>query len=231
MPEVDLSDALADAVGDAAADDAAPAPFDDIFDNPPAAPEPAAQANRNLFVGNINWAMSDDDLAGLFGEHGPLLKAIHVEDKFEPGRKRGFGFVEFERAEDAAAAHAALNGADVDGRTLRVDWSEPRVPGVERPRREFAPRAPREPALDNGRRLYVGNLDYRTQDETLAELFAEFGTVESAQHLADRENPDWKRGFGFVTLSTEVEANAAADAMNGAEVDGRVIKVNIAKPR
>ena len=140
-------------------------------------------------------------------------------------------FVEFERAEDAAAAHAALNGADVDGRTLRVDWSEPRVPGVERPRREFAPRAPREPALDNGRRLYVGNLDYRTQDETLAELFAEFGTVESAQHLADRENPDWKRGFGFVTLSTEAEANAAADAMNGAEVDGRVIKVNIAKPR
>ena len=86
-------------------------------------------------------------------------------------------------------------------------------------------------ALDNGRRLYVGNLDYRTQDETLAELFAEFGTVESAQHLADRENPDWKRGFGFVTLSTEAEANAAADAMNGAEVDGRVIKVNIAKPR
>ena len=229
MPEVDLSDALADAVGDAAADDAAPAPFDDIFDNPPAAPAPTA--NRNLFVGNINWAMSDDDLAGLFGEHGPLLKAIHVEDKFEPGRKRGFGFVEFERAEDAAAAHAALNGAEVDGRTLRVDWSEPRVPGVERPRREFAPRAPREPALDNGRRLYVGNLDYRTQDETLAELFAEFGTVESAQHLADRENPDWKRGFGFVTLSTEAEANAAADAMNGAEVDGRVIKVNIAKPR
>ena len=85
-----MSDALADAVDDAAADNA-PAPFDDIFDNPPAAPAPTA--NRNLFVGNINWAMSDDDLAGLFGEHGPLLKAIHVEDKFEPGRKRGFGRV------------------------------------------------------------------------------------------------------------------------------------------
>jgi RNA recognition motif-containing protein len=81
-----------------------------------------------------------------------------------------------------------------------------------------------------GRKLYVGNLTYAVTDSTLEQMFAPHGTVESAQVIMDRDTARSK-GFGFVEMKTDQEAQAAIAAMNGKDVDGRSLTVNEAKPR
>src|SRR5262245_24002156 len=81
-----------------------------------------------------------------------------------------------------------------------------------------------------GRKLYVGNLTYGVTDSALEQMFAPHGTVESAQVIMDRDTGRSK-GFGFVEMKTDQEAQAAIAAMNGKEVDGRSLTVNEAKPR
>ncbi|MCH9815439.1 MAG: RNA-binding protein, partial [Actinomycetia bacterium] len=79
-------------------------------------------------------------------------------------------------------------------------------------------------------KLYVGNLAYSIDDDTLANAFAEFGTVASAVVLSDRETGR-SRGFGFVEMSSDAEAAAAIDGLNDQELDGRPLVVNEARPR
>ena len=81
-----------------------------------------------------------------------------------------------------------------------------------------------------GRKLYVGNLGYGVTDSDLAKMFEAHGAVESAQVIMDRDTGRSK-GFGFVEMKTDQEAQAAIAALNGKDVDGRALKVNEAKPR
>ncbi|MDX8403361.1 MAG: RNA-binding protein [Mariprofundaceae bacterium] len=78
--------------------------------------------------------------------------------------------------------------------------------------------------------IYVGNLSFNTDDHGLSEVFAEFGEVASAKVVMDRET-DRSRGFGFIEMDSSDEANAAIKALDGAELDGRNLRVNEAKPR
>ncbi len=80
-----------------------------------------------------------------------------------------------------------------------------------------------------GNKLYVGNLSYSTNDNALSEMFSSFGTVQSAKVITDRDTGRSK-GFVFVEMSSDSEASAAIDKLNGQEVDGRAITVNEAKP-
>ena len=82
------------------------------------------------------------------------------------------------------------------------------------------------------KKLYVGNLSYNTTEDGLRNLFAGFGTVASAKIIVDRETGNSK-GFGFIEMETDDEANAAIAGTNGTELDGRQIRVNEAmdKPR
>ena len=79
-------------------------------------------------------------------------------------------------------------------------------------------------------KLYVGNLSFNTPAQDLETTFGEFGTVQSANLIEDRETGR-SRGFGFVEMSSTEEANAAIASLDGKEVDGRNLKVNEAKPR
>src|SRR5437016_6223348 len=81
-----------------------------------------------------------------------------------------------------------------------------------------------------GRKLYVGNLTYGVTDSALEQMFAAHGTVQSAQVIMDRDTGRSK-GFGFVEMGSDQEAQAAIAAMNGKEVDGRAPTVNEAKPK
>ena len=81
-----------------------------------------------------------------------------------------------------------------------------------------------------GKKLYVGNLSYGVDSSALEQLFAAHGTVESAEIIADRETGRSK-GFGFVQMSTDGEAEAAIAALNGQEHNGRALTVNEARPR
>jgi RNA recognition motif-containing protein len=81
-----------------------------------------------------------------------------------------------------------------------------------------------------GSKLYVGNLSYNATGSDLEQLFAAHGTVQSAEVIADRDTGRSK-GFGFVQMGSDAEAQAAIAALNGQEHDGRALTVNEAKPR
>ena len=81
-----------------------------------------------------------------------------------------------------------------------------------------------------GKKLYVGNLNYSVTDSELEQLFAPHGTVESAQVIMDRDTGRSK-GFGFVEMGSDQEAQAAIAALNGKEIDGRALTVNEARPK
>lgn len=80
------------------------------------------------------------------------------------------------------------------------------------------------------KKLYVGNLAYKATEEELAELFSQAGTVVSTTIVTDRQTGQ-KRGFGFVEMSTQAEAEAAIKALNGFSFQGRQLNVSIAQPK
>ena len=79
-------------------------------------------------------------------------------------------------------------------------------------------------------KLFVGNLSFNTTENDLNDAFAAFGTVTEANLMMDRMT-NRPRGFGFVTMSSAEEAQKAIDGLNGKELDGRALTVNVAKPR
>ncbi len=78
--------------------------------------------------------------------------------------------------------------------------------------------------------IYVGNLSYKVSDQELMEVFEEFGDVVSAKVIKDRESGRSK-GFGFVEMANESEAQEAINELDGAEINGRAVKVNKARPK
>jgi len=81
-----------------------------------------------------------------------------------------------------------------------------------------------------GRKLYVGNLPYSVTESALSDKFAACGTVESAKLIIDRETGRSK-GFGFIEMASDSEAQAAIEKVNGTDYDGRPMKVNEARPQ
>ena len=82
----------------------------------------------NIYVGNLSWTMTDDDLSNLFTQYGSVTSAKILKDKMN-GRSKGFGFVEMEDDEAAKTAIASLNESEVQGRKLIVNESQPRQEG------------------------------------------------------------------------------------------------------
>jgi RNA recognition motif-containing protein len=82
----------------------------------------------NIYVGNLSWTMTDEDLNSMFTQFGTVTSAKILKDKMN-GRSKGFGFVEMPEAEEAQAAIAGLNETDVQGRKIIVNESQPRPEG------------------------------------------------------------------------------------------------------
>src|SRR5438309_859107 len=87
-----------------------------------------------------------------------------------------------------------------------------------------------EPAIIMGKKLYVGNLGYDVNGPDLEQLFSKFGSVQSSQVIQDRDTGRSK-GFAFVEMSSDAEAQAAIQGLNGHDHDGRPLTVNEARPR
>lgn len=78
---------------------------------------------KKLFVGSLSWGVSWQELKEAFGQHGEVVYAKVISDR-ETGRSKGFGFVEFATIEDAAKAKEAMDGAEIDGRAIKVDFAQ-----------------------------------------------------------------------------------------------------------
>jgi cold-inducible RNA-binding protein len=79
--------------------------------------------SKKLFVGSLSWDTNDDGLRSAFSPHGEISEATVISDR-DTGRSRGFGFVTFDDDESADKAVAALNGTELDGRTIKVDVAQ-----------------------------------------------------------------------------------------------------------
>jgi RNA recognition motif-containing protein len=144
---------------------------------------------------------------------------VRVNMERETGRSRGFAHVDVR--DSSKAAFKALRGASLGGRQLRVDLSDERRPqGGERKSNPSGG----YPGQSDEREIFVGNLDFGTTSESLADALSAFGSVEHASVKKDRETGR-SRGFGFVTMGSPQEARKVARA-ESVEVDGRQVRIN-----
>jgi nucleolin len=194
---------------------------------------------NKLYIGNLSWETTDETLSAKFANYDVKDCAV-VIDRMN-GRSRGFAFVTVGNAEAMNNAIQALDGADIDGREIRVSQAQAREARSERePRERREPRGDRpmggrggreggrgRPMDNDNRRVYFGNLSWGMDHLDLQDLCAEFGTVDDSRLITDRETGR-SRGFGFVTMSSEDEAQMVVNQLNGQDVDGRVLRVNIA---
>ncbi|KAG6771885.1 hypothetical protein NC652_016545 [Populus alba x Populus x berolinensis] len=200
--------------------------------------EPSFSPDLQLFVGNLPFNVNSAQLADLFKSAGNV-EMVEVKYDKVTGRSRGFGFVTMSTIEEVEAASQQFNGFELDGRPLRVNSGPPppRETSFSRsPQRETSfsrgPGARGGETFESSNRVYVGNLSWNVDDSALESLFREKGKVMDAKVIYDRDSGRSK-GFGFVSYSSAEEVEDAVDSLNGAELDGRAIRVSVAeaKPR
>ncbi|CAE6076113.1 unnamed protein product [Arabidopsis arenosa] len=199
-----------------------------------------------LFVGNLSFNVDRAQLTQLFESVGNVEMVEVIYDKVT-GRSRGFGFVTMSTAAEVEAAVQQFNGHEFEGRPLRVNAGPPPPK-----REESVSRGPRSGGYGSergggyggsqrssygsgsgsgsGNRLYVGNLSWGVDDMALESLFNEQGKVVEARVIYERDSGRSK-GFGFVTLSSSQEVQKAIKSLNGADLDGRQIRVSKAEAR
>jgi RNA recognition motif-containing protein len=181
---------------------------------------------HRVFVGNLDAESSTEELSGLF----PSSTGAFIVNN--AGRKV-FGFVAFANVEAAAAAAEAMDGFQLRDQVLKTEIARTRAPrnpkpegvGESRRRRKRGGRAreteDKEPWTTSIHRVFVGHLQASTTKEDLLDAFA--GATES---LVLR-----RKGCGFVAFASADEAGAAAQNMNGAELFGRELRVELARPK
>lgn len=189
------------------------------------------EATANLFVGNLSWNIDEEWLTREFEEFGELQGVRIITDR-DSGRSKGFGYVEFTTAENGAKALEARNGYELDGRGLRVDFSAPRDNNAQTPQQKQNDRAAKFGDVKNppAPTLFVGNISFEADESTLTEYFQEHGSINSIRLPTDRETGAPK-GFGYVEMGSVEEAQAAFEALQGADVAGRPIRLDYAAPR
>lgn len=197
-----------------------------VDDAPAATPPPASQGSK-LYVGNLPWTCDSAQLAEICQDVG-VVEAVEVIYDQETGRSRGFAFVTMASNADAQAVINALDGTDLGGRALRVNYPQSNrdKPRFERSERR-APAAGGYRRPDDPNKLFVGNLAWGCDEGTLHQLFSDFGKVVEAKIVYDKDSGR-SRGFGFVTFENASEVNTAMENLDGADFEGRQLRVNLA---
>jgi len=179
---------------------------------------PRRRAGLKIYVGNLPFDTTKEELSNMFGKYGAVSDVFIPEDRATQ-RPRGFAFVTMPD-EEAKAAMEDLNGTEFGGRELRVNESKPRGEGGNT--------GPREPRPDVFK-LYVGNISFATEEQELRDVFAEYGEITDLYAPLDQETGR-PRGFAFVTMAQE-SAEQAMNEVDGMELDGRILKVNQAQAK
>ncbi|XP_021892421.1 33 kDa ribonucleoprotein, chloroplastic-like [Carica papaya] len=181
-----------------------------------------------LYVGNLPYAMTSSQVAEYFGEAGDVVSVEIVYDRVTD-RSRGFAFVTMGSNEEAKEAIRMFDGSQMGGRTVRVNF--PEVPrGGEREVMGPKIRSGYKGFVDSPYKIYAGNLGWGLTSQGLRDAFADQPGLMSAKVIYDR-NSGRSRGFGFVSFESEEDLQAALNAMNGVEVEGRPLKLNVAAER
>ena len=183
------------------------------------APKAASGADeiKELCITNLSWAVDDDMLYNAFAEYGTVEKArVLVRN----GRSEGVGFVEFSTKAEAQGALDNLNEQELDGRMMRIRFSYPKNPNGNQ-------REP-NPDAEGSNTIFIGNVSYNTQKDTLWEFFKYYGEINDLRLAMDQDgNP---RGFAHCEFATPESAKASLEA-NGEFVDGRGLRIDLSAPK
>jgi polyadenylate-binding protein len=182
----------------------------------------------NVFVKNLDEAVDEEGLTKMFAEFGPVASCIIMKD--EAGVSKGFGFVNMEEPEHAAAAVDALNNKDINGKELFVGRAQKKAEREAMLRQKFEDLRRDRIEKYAGLNLYVKNLSDKVDDEILRSEFSQWGTITSAKVMKDPASGK-SRGFGFVCYSTPEEATRSVTEMNGRMIKGKPIYVALAQRR
>ncbi|KAG6437201.1 hypothetical protein SASPL_102112 [Salvia splendens] len=186
-----------------------------------------ADAGR-LYVGNLPFPMTSAQLTEIFAEAGRVVSAEIVYDRVTD-RSRGFAFVTMGSVEEAKEAIRLFDGAQIGGRTSKVNF--PEVPrGGEREVMSPKIRSSYQGYVDSPFKIYAGNLSWSLTSQALRDAFSHQPGYLSAKIIYDRDSGR-SRGFGFITFSSAEELESALSAMNGVELEGRPLRLNLAEQR
>ncbi|XVE49224.1 hypothetical protein DITRI_Ditri01bG0065300 [Diplodiscus trichospermus] len=180
---------------------------------------------NNVYVKNLSDSTSDEDLKNIFGEFGPITSAVVMREP--DGKSKGFGFINFENADDAARAVESLNGKKIDDKEWYVGKAQKKSEREVELRFRFEQSMKEAADKFQGANLYVKNLDDSISDEKLKELFSQYGTITSCKVMRDPNGIS--KGSGFVAFSTPEEASRALAEMNGKMVVGKPLYVALAQ--
>ncbi|KAL7164858.1 hypothetical protein ACSBR2_040700 [Camellia fascicularis] len=185
-------------------------------------PDPQTQQQQNqnqrrkLFVLNLPWSFSVDDIKNFFAECGTVSDVEIIKHK--DGKNRGFAFVTMGSGEEAQAVIDKFDSHELLGRILKVEFAK-RFKKPSRPPPLAAP-----PAGETRHKLYVSNLAWKVRSNHLREFFAANFNPVSARVVFD--SPSGKSGgYGFVSFTTKEEADAAISALDEKELMGRAVRL------
>ncbi|XP_053807969.1 nucleolin [Vidua chalybeata] len=171
--------------------------------------------SKTLIVNNLSYAATEETLQEVFKK----ASSIKVPQNNQ-GRPKGYAFVDFATAEDAREALNSFNNTEIEGRTIRLEFSSPSW-------QKGSTNARGGGFSQQSKTLFVRGLSEDTTEETLRESFE--GSI-SARIVTDRDTGSSK-GFGFVDFSSPEDAKAAKEAMEDGEIDGNKVTLDFAKPK
>ncbi|KMS97598.1 hypothetical protein BVRB_5g125670 [Beta vulgaris subsp. vulgaris] len=177
-------------------------------------------AKRKLYVVNLPFSLSPDDLKKIFSECGIVKDVELIRDK--DGKNRGFGFVTMASGDDAQAVIDKFHSKELSGRAIRVEFAR----RLKKPR----PQPPSVPAVKETRhKLYVSNLQWKARSTHLREFFSSSFTPVSARVIFESNPSGRSAGYGFVSFSTREEAEAAISNFDGKELLGRPVRLKFSE--
>ncbi|XP_074270836.1 33 kDa ribonucleoprotein, chloroplastic-like [Silene latifolia] len=181
-----------------------------------------------VYVGNLPFSMTSSQLSEIFSRAGQIKSVEIIHDKMTD-RSRGFGFVTMESVEEAKEVIRMFDGSEVGGRTIRVNF--PEVPkGGERKMMGAKIRISNQSFVDTPHKIYAGNLGWGVTTQGLRDAFSNQAGFSSAKVVYERDSGR-SRGFGFVSFQSAEDAQSAISDMNGVELEGRPLRLNMATDR
>ncbi|XP_068590426.1 polyadenylate-binding protein 1A-like [Cebidichthys violaceus] len=183
-----------------------------------------AKEFTNVYVKNFGEDINEEKLRDVFSKYGNAMSIRVMAD--DSGKSRGFGFVSFERHEDAQKAVDELNGKEFNGKLIYVGRAQKKVERQTELKRKFEQMKQDRMTRYQGVNLYVKNLDDGIDDERLRKEFTPFGTITSAKVMMEGGR---SKGFGFVCFSSPEEATKAVTEMNGRIVATKPLYVALAQ--
>jgi nucleolin len=174
--------------------------------------------NAKLFVRNLSWSVTENDLYELFGQLGEVISA-KIPIRREDGKPRGFAFVEMASLSEGQQAIQSLNGYFLQGRDIVVDFQD-----ENRGAGGGGAAFPAEASVKSAK-LFVRNLSYSVSEADLENLFQQVGNVLSVKIPTDRDTGETK-GFGFVEMASVEEAERAIQRLNQSNLGGKEIVID-----